>query len=225
MASPNLSGASATGSVGSAATEATNIKAPLWDHVTILEKPRSGGGNTMWKCKYCPMQKLSSYSRVEAHLLQKGGKGIGKCPNVTYEMLSAMRKEIERCKNLVERSKSRTVSLPTAPSSSNTDDTNKRTKRGALSQLEKAWRLEDHNHLDALISRAIYSGGVSFNFLRNPYLREAFSFACSRNMQGYVIPGYNRVREGLLKQERRHIERLLESTKSTYVLLFIYLKK
>jgi hypothetical protein len=31
--------------------------------------------------------KLSSYSRVEAHLLQKGGKGIGKCPNVTYEML------------------------------------------------------------------------------------------------------------------------------------------
>jgi hypothetical protein len=31
-----------------------------------------------------------------------------------------------------------------------------------------------------------------------------------------VIPGYNRVREGLLKQERRHIENLLESTKSTW---------
>ena len=101
------------------------------------------------------MQKLSSYTRVEAHLLQISGKGIGKCPNVTYEMLSEMRTEIERCKNLVERSKSRTVSLPTAPSSSNTDDTNKRTKRGPLSQLEKAWRLEDRNHLDALISRAI----------------------------------------------------------------------
>ncbi|XP_066344412.1 uncharacterized protein [Miscanthus floridulus] len=35
-------------------------------------------------------------------------------------------------------------------------------------------------------------------------------------MQGYVISGYNRVREGLLKQERRHIETLLESTKSTW---------
>jgi len=160
------------------------------------------------------MQKLSSYTRVEAHLLQKGGKGIGKCPNVTYEMLSEMRKEIERCKNLVERSKSRTVSLPTAPSSSNTDG-NKRNKTGPVSALEKAWALEDRKHLDALISRAIYSGGVSFNFLRNPYLREAFTFACSRNMQGYVIPGYNRVREGLLKQERRHIE-TLESTKSTW---------
>jgi hypothetical protein len=148
----------------SAATETTNIKAPLWDHVTILERPKSGGGNTLWRCKYCPLQKLSSYSRVEAHLLQIGGKGIAKCPKVTYEMLSAMRKEIEKCKDLVERSKSRTVSLPTAPSSSDTGDINKRSKRGALTQLEKSWRLEDRNHLDALICRAIYSGGVSFNF-------------------------------------------------------------
>jgi len=166
MASPNMSSAS----VGSAATNTTDIKAPLWDHVTILEKSRTGGGNVMWCCKYCPMQKLSSYTRVEAHLLQKGGRGIDKCPNVTYEMLSEMRKEIERCKNLVERSKSRTVSLPIAPSSSNTADCNKRNKRGPVSALEKAWALEDRKHLDALISRAIYSGGVSFNFLRNPYL-------------------------------------------------------
>nr|AWA44959.1 hypothetical protein LOC101753448 [Saccharum spontaneum] len=80
MASPpNLSSAgsgSATASVGSAATNTTNIKAPLWDYVTILEKPKSGGGNAKWRCKYCPMEKLSSYSRVEAHLLQIGNKGI-----------------------------------------------------------------------------------------------------------------------------------------------------
>jgi hypothetical protein len=154
------------------------------------------------------MEKLSSYSRVEAHLLQIGNKGIGKCPNVTYEMLTAMRREIERCKRLVESSKPKFVSLPTVPSSSNTDESNKRTKRGPISAIERAWRMDDRNHLDALISRAIYSGGIAFNFLRNPYLREAFSFACSHNMQGYTIPGYNRVREGLLKQEMRHIERL-----------------
>jgi hypothetical protein len=149
-------------------------------------------------------------------LLQIGNKGIGKYPNVTYEMLTAMRREIERCKRLVESSKPKFVSLPTVPSSSNTDESNKRTKRGPISAIERAWRMDDRNHLDALISRAIYSGGIAFNFLRNPYLREAFSFACSHNMQGYTIPGYNRVREGLLKQERRHIERLLESTKSTW---------
>jgi hypothetical protein len=156
MASPNMSGASASASVsvGSAATNTTDIKAPLWDHVTILEKPKAGGGNAMWRCKYCPTQKLSSYTS----------------PNVTYEMLSEMRKEIERCKNLVERSKSRTVSLPTAPSSSSTADSNKRNKRGPVSALQKAWALEERKHLDALISRAIYSRGISFNFLRNSYL-------------------------------------------------------
>jgi hypothetical protein len=83
----------------------------------MLERPKPGGGNSKWRCKYCPLEKLSSYTRVEAHLLQISGKGITKCPNVTYEMLSAMRKEVARCKDLVERSKSRTVSLPTAPSS------------------------------------------------------------------------------------------------------------
>ncbi|GJN07687.1 hypothetical protein PR202_ga25535 [Eleusine coracana subsp. coracana] len=112
MASPNMSSASASASaasVESANTHTTDIKAPLWDHVTILERPKTGGGNALWRCKYCPMQKLSSYTRVEAHLLQKGRQGIG-----------------------------------------------------------------------------------------------------------YVIPGYNRAREGLLKQERRHIENLLYSTKSTW---------
>ena len=125
--------ASASASIGFEATHTIDIKAPLWDHVTILEKPKTGGGNALWRCKYCPMQKLSSYTRVEAHLLQKGRLGISKCPNVTYEMLSDMRKEIERCKDLVERSKTKTVSLPTAPSSSNTADTNKRNKRGPVS--------------------------------------------------------------------------------------------
>ncbi|XP_072146540.1 putative transcriptional regulator tpeD [Setaria viridis] len=124
-----------------------------------------------------------------------------------------MRREVERCKELVERAKTRTVALPVAPSSANY---NKKNKRGPASILEKSWTLQDRKHLDALIVRAMYSGGISFNFLRNPYFREAFAFACSHNLQGYTIPGYNRARESLLKQERRHIETLLESTKSTW---------
>ena len=218
MASPNLSSAgsgtaSASGSVGSGATRTTDIKAPLWDHVTILERPKAGGGNASWRCNYCGLEKCTSYTRVEAHLLQKSGKGIGKCPKVTYEMLSQMRMDVERCQELVDRAKQRTVSLPVAPSSVN----NSKKKRGPASILEKSWALEDRKHLDALIVRAMYSGGISFNFLRNPYFREAFAFACScHNLQGYTIPGYNRARESLLKQERRHIETLLESTKSTW---------
>jgi hypothetical protein len=106
--------------------------------------------------------------------------------------------------------KDNVVSLPVSPSS-NSNQKN----RGLVSQLEKSWALQDRKHLDALIVRAMYFGEISFNFLRNPYRREAFAFACSRNLQGYTIPGYNRARELLLKQERRHIETLLESSKST----------
>ncbi|KAJ1298855.1 hypothetical protein BS78_01G485900 [Paspalum vaginatum] len=196
-------------------TRTIDIKAPLWIHVTVLEKAKAGGGNTLWRCNYCPLVKSSSYTRVEAHLLQKTGKGVGLCPNVTYEMLSEMRKEVARCKELVERQKARTVSLPTAPGPSS--KLNKKIKRGPASALEKSWALAYRKHLDALIVRAIYSGGISFNFLRNPYLREAFAFASSHNMQGYMIPGFNRARESLLKQERRHIESLLDSTKSTWL--------
>ena len=105
----------------------TDIKALLWDHVTILERPKTGGGNAFWRCNYCGLEKTSSYTRVEAHLLQITGRGITKCAKVTYEMLSSMRSEVERCKDLVERSKARVVSLPVPPSSSNSSK-----KRGDL---------------------------------------------------------------------------------------------
>jgi hypothetical protein len=41
----------------------------------------------------------------------------------------------------------------------------------------------------------------------NPYLREAFAFACSRIMQDYIIPGYNRVREGATPEARKEAHR------------------
>ncbi|GJN03976.1 hypothetical protein PR202_ga21479 [Eleusine coracana subsp. coracana] len=43
--------------------------------------------------------------------------------------------------------------------------------------LEKSWAMQDRKHLDALIARAFYSGGIPFSFARNPYLTEAFIFA------------------------------------------------
>ncbi|KAJ1257224.1 hypothetical protein BS78_K172500 [Paspalum vaginatum] len=130
-------------------------------------------------------------------------------------MLCDMRKEVQRCKELVERERTRYVSLPTGPARSN-ETTAMKKKRGPASTLEKAWDLDNRRHLDALLARAFYSGGISFNFARNPYFREAISFACSHDLNGYVGPGYNKYRESLLVQERRHIERLLESSKSTH---------
>jgi hypothetical protein len=53
--------------------------------------------------------------------------------------------------------------------------------------------------------------GIPFNFARNPYLREAFIFAASHILTGYQMPGYNKFREGLLTEERAHIDKLLSS--------------
>ena len=155
------SGPSGSASVGSEApTEVTDIRAPLWDHVTVLERTKSGGGNVLWRCKYCSMEKATSYTRVEAHLLQKTGKGISKCPKVSYELLSEMRREVQRCKELVEKEKTHPISLPTAPAPSDNHNSTKKNKRGPASILEKAWALQDRKHLDALLARAFYSGGT-----------------------------------------------------------------
>ncbi|XP_062183916.1 uncharacterized protein LOC133887918 [Phragmites australis] len=123
-----------------------------------------------------------------------------------------MRRDVLRCKELVERSRQRTMSLPTTGSSYG-GSTN---KRGPASALEKSWAMEDRKHLDALIARSFYSGGISFNFTRNPYFQQAIFFACNHNLAGYKIPGYNKLRTSLLKQERCHIEMLLQSSKSTW---------
>ena len=118
------SGAAASSSSGTS----TDIKAPLWDHVLITERALTGG-NTRWKCKYCNYNGFSSYTRVEAHLLQIKSKGVAPCPKVTYERLTEMRAEVERCKQLVERAKIKTVSMPTAPSQRD-GSSGKKNKRG-----------------------------------------------------------------------------------------------
>jgi hypothetical protein len=41
-------------------------------------------------------------------------------------------------------------------------------------------------------------------------------FAASHTSTGYQMPGYNKLREGLLAEERAHIDSLLSNTKSTW---------
>jgi hypothetical protein len=48
---------------------------------------------------------------------------------VALEMLSEMRNEVERCKELVKRAKTKTISMPTAPSQRD-DSCGKKNKRG-----------------------------------------------------------------------------------------------
>jgi hypothetical protein len=57
---------------------------------------------------------------------------------------------------------------------------------------------------------------MSFNIARNPYYRESYKFAANHTLGGYVPPSYNKLRTTLLKQERVHVESLLDRMKSVW---------
>ncbi|XP_030946107.1 uncharacterized protein LOC115970651 [Quercus lobata] len=62
-----------------------------------------------------------------------------------------------------------------------------------------------------------YTGGLPYNFARNPYYRSSYSYAATYTIQGYVPPGYNALRTTLLQKERAHFERLLKPIKDFWL--------
>ena len=85
--------------------EVSNAESPLWQYVTKVEKPAGAsvksGGNTYFKCNYCDVVFMGSYSRVKAHLLQISGKGIRACRNVS----KSHRLEMQRMHDQVKTNK------------------------------------------------------------------------------------------------------------------------
>ena len=70
--------------------------------MTKVENPPGAcvkkGGNTYFKCNYCDVVYMGSYSRVKAHLLKINNKGIKACPIVT----PSHRQEMQRMHDQVE---------------------------------------------------------------------------------------------------------------------------
>lgn len=65
-----------------------NQAAPLWKHVTLLEKTGGkSGGNVRSHYHFCQGIINGSYSRVKAHLLKISGYGTKGCPKVTIPIL------------------------------------------------------------------------------------------------------------------------------------------
>ena len=82
-----------------------NVECPLWQYVTKVEKPPGAcvkkGENTYFKCNYCGVVYMGSYSRVKAHLLKINNKGFKACPIVT----PSYRQEMQRMHDQVENDK------------------------------------------------------------------------------------------------------------------------
>ena len=85
--------------------EVSNVECPLWQYVTKVEKPPNACvkkcENTYFKCNYCGVVYMGSYSRVKAHLLKINNKGIKACPIVT----PSHRQEMQRMHDQVENDK------------------------------------------------------------------------------------------------------------------------
>ncbi|XLU52303.1 hypothetical protein S245_046951, partial [Arachis hypogaea] len=51
---------------------------------------------------------------------------------------------------------------------------------------------------------------------KNPYFVKVFSYAANNYIDGYIPPGYNKLRTTLLEKEKQHVERMLEPTKNSW---------
>ena len=84
-------------------TEPSSDEGLLWKYVTNLGKPlgstSKSSGKTQFKFNYCDGVFVGSYSRVKAHLLKIGGKGIRTCKNVTLCHKLEMQKVHDQVEN------------------------------------------------------------------------------------------------------------------------------
>jgi hypothetical protein len=195
--------------------------APLWKYVTKMDKVGDGGRNKSFTYNYCFCALKGSYSRVKEHLLKILNLGIKACPKVSYEHMA----EMQKMSNLAEqRKKPNLVSL--LPHSSSTPKEGSTSISEAIllmkrkvpgnSPLEKAFNKQSREKLDSFIAKTFYSGGISFNFSRNPYWIEMVKYVANNNLAGYVPPGYNSLRTTLLQKERAHMEQLMKPIKSSW---------
>ena len=201
----------------SQAKEQDDDTKPLWTYVTKI-KSVGGGGNYEIKCNICDFTFNGSYTRVRAHLLKMTGKGVRVCQKVTVAKLIDLKKIDNEATLRVERSKTKSVSLPPV-STQHQMDTNTLgvdPKKRKTSSVENAFNLQARETLDHEIARMFYSSGLPFHLARNPHYRKAFAYAANNQISGYQPPGYNKLRTTLLQNERRHVENLLQPIKNAW---------
>ncbi|XP_030941531.1 uncharacterized protein LOC115966437 [Quercus lobata] len=220
--------------------EVSNDESPLWQYVTKVEKPPSAsiksGGNTYFKCNYCDIVFMGSYSRVKAHLLQISSKGIRACVKVSKSHRLEMQRMYDQVENnKLEKEQRSQIPLPSPPpgrgipispfrrqeGSDSSHSTNsvdaKRRKATMNTTLEKAFQNNARYDLDSKIARMFYTSGLLFNFTRNPHYRSSYAFVATHRILGYLPPGYNTLRTTLLQKERAHVERLLKPIKDSWL--------
>ncbi|KAJ9561019.1 hypothetical protein OSB04_006179 [Centaurea solstitialis] len=189
----------------------TTDQPPLWDNVTKLEKLAGGaGGSWKFKCNFCNESRQGSYSRVRAHLLGIKGFGISICKKTTAADKANMKRLEDAYEQKKLESQAKEVEFPCEAG------VGSKKRKGISTPIERAFGVEIRDQLDQEIARMFYTGGLPFNLARNPHYFRAFQFAANNKIDGYVPPGYNKLRTTLLQKEKDNVHRLLQPLKSTW---------
>ncbi|CAH1441016.1 unnamed protein product [Lactuca virosa] len=183
---------------------------PLWDFVTKLDKLAGAGGCWKFKCNLCSETRKGSYTRVRAQLLGIKGYGISICKKATTtDKLNMTKLEDAYEKKKIE-SQVKEVQLPCEAG------VGFKKRKGISTPIERAFGVEIREQMDQKIARMFYTGGLPFNLARNPHYVRAFQFTANNKIDGYVPPGYNKLRTTLLQKEKDNFHKLLEPLRSTW---------
>lgn len=187
------------------------------------ERTPGGGGNYSFKCNFCNQTKHGSYTRVRAHLLRLSGKGVSICEKVSDEDIERMKKYEREAECFKESLKAKKPPFSTQPISSHTSEATSMPpsfenfkKRKPDNPILGCFNMQARKHLDSLIARMFYTGGLPFNLARNPYFVESYTYAANNTIPGFKPPGYHKLRTTLLDDEKQNINRLLEPIKGSW---------
>nr|XP_017250874.1 PREDICTED: uncharacterized protein LOC108221512 [Daucus carota subsp. sativus] len=187
---------------------------PLWLHVEVLDAPIGGGGNRKWRCRYCNKIVTGSYSKVRAHLLKISNMGVEACKGISDDVYRQIEAEHKRAEEKVAKEamnvRQRNQCMAYQGGS---DLVQPKKRKGAL---ELAFNVADRDEIDKDCAMMFYTGGISFNFARNPFFRNYSLKLANSNVAGYTPPTYNRLRTTLLSQQKQHVQRLVQPVKDSW---------
>ena len=156
---------------------------PLWKYVTKI-KQLPGGGSWEWRCNLCNNGKIykGSYTRVKAHILHEGVKGVDVCGHTknpeerakfNREHNDAMRLKEQRSKfgksdigntRLAATSEPRIVHEARKRRATQLEDEMESSTVGANnSRLLKMFNNQKRDEAKSRVARALYACGIPFN--------------------------------------------------------------
>lgn len=89
-------------------------------------------------------------------------------------------------------------------------------RKSCFSPIIASFGIQARDQLDQEIARMFFTGGLPFNFARNPSNHQCYQFAATNKRDGNVPPSYNILRTTLLQKEKNNVEKRLVPLKSTW---------